>query len=71
MPNYDRRTTTVTRHEYVLDGPTNAVEVSKMLHAATQDVSTVKRIRVEDVGDDEIKVETEDATIVAYWEEHS
>jgi hypothetical protein len=71
MPNYDRRTTTVTRHEYVLDGPTNAIEVFKMLNAATRDVATVMGIAVGDLADDVVKVETEDATIVAYWEEHS
>ncbi len=71
MPSYDRRTTTVTRHEYVLDSPTNAVEVSKMLRNAAQDVATVKRINVEDVADDEIKVVPEGEAIVAYWEESS
>jgi hypothetical protein len=69
MPNFDRRTTIVTRHEYILDAPTNHVEVAKMLTAIRQDLADQMRVEVNLLADDAIFLTTEDEMIIAYWEE--
>lgn len=71
MPSYERRTTTVTRHEYVLDGPANHVELSKMMTAIRQELADQMHVEVNLLADDAIFLATEDDAIVAYWEERS
>lgn len=65
MADFTGRVVTVTRHEYALESPTNAVEVSKMLNSATRDFQTAKG----QAWDDSITVESRNGEIVAWWEE--
>jgi hypothetical protein len=68
MANFTSETVTVIRYRYILDTPTNPVEVEKMVGAAWQAWSAVATgIR----GDDSITVDVEDGQIVAWWEQET
>lgn len=65
MANFEQLTETVQRIQFRLETPSNAVELDKMMHAAS---TRLRRDRGA-ICDDSITVRVEDDTIIAEWEE--
>lgn len=67
MADFMTRTKTITRHEYYLNSPTNAVELNKAISVAIR--------AAEGAGfrmyDDTVKVESYDDKVLIYWEEEN
>jgi len=64
MADFGRRTVSTTRHEYVLDSPTNWGEMCKAAAVAIQEMP----VRLRDF-DDTLLVEAGDDEVVIYWED--
>lgn len=64
MADYTKREKTFTRHEYLLEVPSNGAELTKMLSGARKDAEEVMII-----GDDTLHVEITDDEIVIWWQE--
>lgn len=67
MAQYEERTKTITRHEYVLPNPANHAEVGKALSGAYQDY---KDAMGHGISDDSVWVTHADEEIIIYWEEN-
>lgn len=66
MANYDKRTVTSTRHEYVLKSPAPWGEIGKAIAAAQQDMKAAGK---DPSYDDAAHIEARDNELVIYWVE--
>jgi hypothetical protein len=66
MAQYEQRTKTINRYEYVLPNPANHAEIGKALSAAYQDY---KLATDRSVSDDAVWITHADDEIIIYWEE--
>jgi hypothetical protein len=66
VAQYECRTKTTTRHEYVLPNPCNWVEFSKAMSYAHQEYTSANG---NPAADDSIWVTHADEEIIIYWEE--
>lgn len=65
MAQYETRTRTTIRHEYVVPDPVNWAEVGKAFSAASRDYEDANGR----TADDSIWVTHADEEIIIYWEE--
>jgi hypothetical protein len=68
MALYSERTSSTTRHEYVVPDPVNATEFTKALSAAYQAYQSATG---RNVADDSVWVTRADEEIIIYWEENN
>jgi hypothetical protein len=69
MADFDQRTVTTVRHEYVLKSPTNPTEMNKAMHAAYRDRAAHEHVEIQDVYDDQIVVAARGDEVVVWWEQ--
>lgn len=67
MAQFEKRTRTTTRHEYVLPNPANHAEVHKALAYAYQEYAGHKNTA--SVSDDALWFTHTDEELTIYWEE--
>lgn len=64
MAQYFKRTTTTTRHEYVMPDPVNHAEFNKAMSLAEQELLATGR----SIFDDTFHVTHNDDEVIIYWE---